>query len=75
MLTTNLAIIVPVTETDDRAAREAVWQQACAALSSYRPPKNWRNAARYGPERSYRVSSRSKKTVFSFMGVLFSFFL
>ena len=27
MLTTNLAIVAPVTEADDRAAREAVWQQ------------------------------------------------
>ena len=27
MLTTNLAIVTPVTEADDRAAREAVWQQ------------------------------------------------
>ena len=27
MLTTNLAMIVPVTEEDDRTAREAVWQQ------------------------------------------------
>ena len=27
MLTTNLAIVTHVTETDDRTAREAVWQQ------------------------------------------------
>ena len=27
MLTTNLAIVAPVTEADDRAARETVWQQ------------------------------------------------
>lgn len=27
MLTTNLAMIAPVTEADDRAARETVWQQ------------------------------------------------
>ena len=27
MLTTNLAMIVPVTEEDDQTAREAVWQQ------------------------------------------------
>ena len=27
MLTTNLAIVAPVTEADDRTAREAVWQQ------------------------------------------------
>ena len=27
MLTTNVAIVAPVTEIDDRAAREAVWQQ------------------------------------------------
>ena len=27
MLTTNLAIVTPVTEADDRAARETVWQQ------------------------------------------------
>ena len=27
MLTTNVAIVAPVTEADDRAAREAVWQQ------------------------------------------------
>ena len=27
MLTTNLAIVAPVTETEDRAARETVWQQ------------------------------------------------
>ena len=27
MLTTNLAVVAPVTEADDRAAREVVWQQ------------------------------------------------
>ena len=27
MLTTNLAIVAPVTEADDRTTREAVWQQ------------------------------------------------
>ena len=27
MLTVNLAIVAPVTEADDRTAREAVWQQ------------------------------------------------
>ncbi len=27
MLTANLAIVTPVTEADDRAARETVWQQ------------------------------------------------
>ena len=27
MLTTNLAMIVPVTEEDDQTAREAVWQR------------------------------------------------
>ena len=27
MLTTNIAIVAPVTEADDRAAREIVWQQ------------------------------------------------
>ena len=27
MLTANIAIVAPVTEADDRAAREVVWQQ------------------------------------------------
>ena len=54
MLTANIAIVAPVTEADDRAAREVVWQQVTERIvpqmgtlcTRFEPPPNtsgWAN--------------------------------
>ena len=44
--------------------RSIVCKNAPIACSAYRPPKNAVNALQYGTDRSYSVSSKSKKIVF-----------